>query len=92
MQDWGFSPMVEHLPSKYKALGSVLSFRKKKKKLDAAFLWLKVRQMKENFSFLGSYFLYSHAKTSYGKPEKEKPKISTPSSSDFFQNDLLKGH
>jgi len=29
---WGFSSVVEHLPSKRKALGSVLSSRKKKKK------------------------------------------------------------
>jgi len=29
---WGFSLMVEHLPSKRKALGSVLSSGKKKKK------------------------------------------------------------
>lgn len=37
--------MVEHLPSKCRVLGSVLSFRKKTKP-DAAFLWLKVKQMK----------------------------------------------
>jgi hypothetical protein len=29
---WGFSSVVERLPSKPKALGSVLSSRKKKKK------------------------------------------------------------
>jgi hypothetical protein len=29
---WGFSSVVEHLPSKHKALGSVLSSGKKKKK------------------------------------------------------------
>ena len=31
---WGFSSVVERLPSKPKALGSVLSFGKKKKKKD----------------------------------------------------------
>ena len=29
---WGFSSVVEHLPSKRKAVGSVLSSEKKKKK------------------------------------------------------------
>jgi len=29
---WGFSSVVEHLPSKRKALGSVLSSEKKKRK------------------------------------------------------------
>jgi len=33
LRGWGFSSVVEHLPSERKALGSVLSSKKKKKNM-----------------------------------------------------------
>ena len=79
MRGWGFSSVVERLPSKHKALGSVLSIKTKQQQTNKQKSKPKTNKQTKNLrkqkTALGNF--YQHCKPWYNLPNKYRQTILT---------------